>query len=572
MTQPTPITPELLRNALSFVPSNLPRDEWARVGMAIKSEYPDETGLQLFSDWSASGGSTFDAGAARSTWRSIREGGGVGVSTLLYLAKQHGFKLPRQGGTAHNPSAAELQQQAEQREQRQQAQIAEAARMQADHEAAAGEAVALWDSASDTGESAYLQRKGVQGIGVRYTADGWLLVPVRDEVGRLWNVQRIAPADAAHGGPSKLFLKGGRKSGLWHVLGSLEAASLVLVAEGYATAASLHMATGLPVAVAFDAGNLLGVCKALRQLLPSAALVVCGDDDAATQVRTGRNPGRMKAEAAARAVKGVAVFPSALPEGGSDFNDMHQAHGLEAVQMWLQQAMKGHEAAPAEASHAKGPAIDADSSGTAGAGGPPGDSSGGQGDNGDGGKGRRRGSANGADDAPEWDDPFILDEGGVWFHGRDRDGNPARPMWLCSPLQVEALTRNQEGAGWGYLLTFADPLGIPKQWAMPARMLSGDGGEYRGLLLNMGLRIATAPAARNRLTEYIQTRKPPEFASCTDRIGWHGKAFVLPHETIGDDAERIVFQSDNQMENTFRIKREADEWRDRVGRLSFSGR
>lgn len=309
----TTITPELLRNALSFVPSNLPRDEWARVGMAIKSEYPDDTGLQLFSDWSASGGGTFDVGAARSTWRSIREGGGVGVSTLLYLAKQHGFKLPRQGGAAHKPSAAELQQQAEQRGQRQQAQIAEAARMQADHEAAAGEAVALWENASDTGESLYLQRKGVQGIGVRYTADGWLLVPVRDGVGRLWNVQRIAPAAAANGGQSKLFLKGGRKSGLWHVLGRLDGASLVLIAEGYATAASLHMGTGLPVAVAFDAGNLLGIAKALRQLLPAAALVVCGDDDAATQERTGRNPGRMKAEAAARAVKGRRSFPLRCP-------------------------------------------------------------------------------------------------------------------------------------------------------------------------------------------------------------------------------------------------------------------
>ena len=130
-----------------------------------------------------------------------------------------------------------------------------------------------------------------------------------------------------------------------------------------------------------------------------------------------------------------------------------------------------------------------------------------------------------------------------------------------------AATRNQDGADWGYLLSFADPLGIAKQWAMPARMLSGDGGEYRAALLNMGLRIAPGAAARNRLTEYIQTRKPPEFASCTDRIGWHGAAFVLPHETVGDESERIVFQSDSQMENTFRIKRDVAAWRERIGAL-----
>ena len=115
-------------------------------------------------------------------------------------------------------------------------------------------------------------------------------------------------------------------------------------------------------------------------------------------------------------------------------------------------------------------------------------------------------------------------------------------------------------------------MGQPKQWAMPARMLSGDGGEYRAALLNMGLRIATSPTARNRLTEYLQTRSPPEFARCTERIGWHpttegGAAYVLPHKTIGDSAERIVFQSDSQMENTFRVRKDAQAWRERIGAL-----
>ncbi len=162
---------------------------------------------------------------------------------------------------------------------------------------------------------------------------------------------------------------------------------------------------------------------------------------------------------------------------------------------------------------------------------------------------------------------FTVDDAGVWHSGVDKEGQPKPPMWVCSRLDVQALTRDQDGAGWGYLLAFADPLGKPKQWAMPARMLSGDGGEYRAALLNMGLRIAPSPSARNLLTQYIQTRQPGEFASCTDRIGWHGVAFVLPHETIGDEAERIVFQSESQMENTFRIKRDAADWRDRIGAL-----
>ena len=100
---------------------------------------------------------------------------------------------------------------------------------------------------------------------------------------------------------------------------------------------------------------------------------------------------------------------------------------------------------------------------------------------------------------------------------------------------------------------------------MPARMLSGDGGEYRAMLLNMGLLIDTTPRARNLLTQYIQTRKPEEFASCTDRVGWHGRAFVLPHETVGEEGERIVFQTDNAVENTFKERGTVQAWIERVG-------
>lgn len=249
----TPITAALLCEALGFIPASLPRDEWARVGMAIKSEFPDDTGWHLFKDWSARDAAGFDESSVLSTWRSIKAGGGVGVSTLLYLAKQHGFKLPRRQRGPHvaphkvGPRASDAEQQAQR---------------QAEHAAAAQQAVALWDAASPTGHSPYLLRKGVQGFGVRHAADGWLLVPLRDDQGTLWNVQRIAP-QRPDKGPDKLFLKGGRKSGLWHMLGGAEGASTVLLAEGYATAASLRQATGLPVAVAFDAGNLLHVARAL---------------------------------------------------------------------------------------------------------------------------------------------------------------------------------------------------------------------------------------------------------------------------------------------------------------------
>ena len=546
----TPITPELIRAALAHISAKLDRDEWVRIGMAIKSEFPDGIGRDLFMEWSATTDG-YDPKAAKSTWQSIKAGGGVGIGTLLHLAKEHGFELPKahQAPAKPDPAAA-----AQRDRYRAENQRLEKARTEAAQASAAREAAALWGEASETGQSGYLTGKGVQPYGVRFTVDSWLLVPMRDAAGELWNVQRIAPAKPCEGtdkfyGPPGV--KGGRKSGLWHMLGTVAsvgdsgaAPGVLLIAEGYATAASLHQATGRPVAVAFDAGNLAHVAKALHSLHPSALLVLCGDDDAQTFERTGNNPGRDKAVAAARAVRGLAVFPDPLPEGGSDFNDLHQASGLDSVRRTVEAAIDAHQAAQTDAQATQADKASAGSRTHTN---------------------KRSGAA--ADTGGAFD-PFTVSDEGVYHEGRDKDGNPNRPEWVCSRLDVDALTRDQDGGGWGYLLTFTDPLGNAKQWAMPARMLSGDGGEYRSTLLNMGLRIAPSPRARNLLTQYIQTRLPEEFASCTDRVGWHnGRSFVLPRETIGDSAERIVFQSDNAVENTFRSKGTPEQWRERIGAL-----
>jgi putative DNA primase/helicase len=573
----TPITPELIRAALAHIPANLPRDEWARVGMAIKSEYPDQTGFDLFDQWSASDPERYNPKGTRATWRSVKAGGGVQIATLLHLAKQHGFTLPKTGQPMPTPSREEMARRDQERAERIRA---EQARIEADQARAAEAAAVAFDAGSDSGESAYLVRKSVHAHGLRFAPGGCLLVPMRDGAGTLRNVQLIFPDGRKRYGPEGV--SGGRKAGLWHLLGTVASAAtdapvdtptdhaarpVLLVAEGFATAATLHEATGYPAAVAFDAGNLVHVARALRELYPAALLLVCGDDDSDTQTKTGSNPGRVKATAAAQAVGGVAVFPEGLPPGGSDFNDAatHDggdiAAGLAAVRATVQRAIDAQPApaappasatAPpnAKPSKAKGRA---EATPSGGAGGVSGGPLAGAGDH---------HNATG-DGPPDWD-RFSVTDPGVFFQGVDRDGKPTAPEWVCSRLDVQALTRDQDGQGWGYLLTFADPVGKPKQWAMPARMLSGDGGEYRAYLLGMGLRIAPSPRARNLLTQYIQTRQPGEFATCTDRIGWHGRAFVLPAETIGDEAERIVFQTENAQENTFRVKGTPEQWRERI--------
>lgn len=523
--------------ALDAIPADLPRDDWARVAMALKSELGD-AGFAPFDTWSRRG-ETYNAKATRDTWKSIKAGGRVRIGTLFSMAKAHGWRPDTGARPKPAPSAAELQAQREAREARDRREAEE--RSKAQREAAAAAARA-WQAASEEGASPYLVRKGVKGYGVRHAAGGWLLVPLRDAGGELWNVQSIAP-ERPTDGPDKLFLKGGRKSGLWHMIGPWADARALLVCEGYATGASLHEATGRPVAVAFDAGNLAHVARELRRLCPGALLAVCGDDDRDTEAKTGRNPGRDKARAAARAARGraVVILPRELPQGGSDFNDLAQAAGLDAVRLQVEEAL----AAAPQARQSGG-----------------GVENGAQ-------RGRRGEIASGglvASPGGRGADRFDLQDSGVWFTELDNEGRPKAPVWVCSRLEVLALTRDADGQGWGYLLAFDDPAGNARQWAMPARMLAGDGNEFRAVLMSLGLRIAPTSKARVLLATYVQTREPEELARCTDRIGWHDRAFVLPRETLGAGGERIVYQTDGAAEDTFRQRGTLAQWRERVAR------
>jgi putative DNA primase/helicase len=184
-------------------------------------------------------------------------------------------------------------------------------------------ALRIWGSAKPAPDShPYLARKAVKSHGLRVDTDGRLLVPMRDAAGELHSLQRIA-ADG-----QKRFLSGGRVSGCYFAIG--RPGDVLCIAEGYATAATIHEATGYPVAVAFNAGNLLPAARAIRDKLPNVRLIVCADDDAATD----GNPGIKYATEAARVVGAQLALPGFdpdRPDGATDFNDLAQHRGPEAV-------------------------------------------------------------------------------------------------------------------------------------------------------------------------------------------------------------------------------------------------
>ena len=188
----------------------------------------------------------------------------------------------------------------------------------------------IWSKAKEaTTDNAYATRKGIRPMGCKVFGDtDTLIVPIYDgkpAIENLCNAQFIQ-ADG-----TKRFKTGGKKKGCYCAIGNPESRVAVLC-EGFATGASIAMATGYYVLVAFDAGNLLPVAERIKAALPADwRLIIAGDNDAYGEVNTGAD----KALACAHAVGAECVLPDFtgcdITHAPTDFNDLHQLAGLEAV-------------------------------------------------------------------------------------------------------------------------------------------------------------------------------------------------------------------------------------------------
>lgn len=251
--------------------------------------------------------------------------------------------------------------------------------------AAAVKANEVWNAAVTLdGGHPYLMRKGVPGDGLRVgdwtkewvdpetgevhetTVPNALLVPILRKKGVIVSLQAIFPDSRNALNRSKDFLPGGEKRGCFFTIGKpgpVDGKIVVVVCEGFATGASINLATGLGVVVAFDAGNLKPVAEKLRASMPGAVIMIAADNDQWT-TKPIKNPGLTRAREAATAVSGLVVAPTFTDTSSqpTDFNDLGAAEGLEVVKTQIMAALAGpvETAAPADQKTApkKKPATD----------------------------------------------------------------------------------------------------------------------------------------------------------------------------------------------------------------------
>ena len=316
---------DALMAALYSIPAD-DRETWYRMGAAIKTEL-GEAGFALWDAWSRTS-DRYNARAAASTWRSLKPGK-VTIGSLYHLAKEYGW-----GGeqpVRRQPTRAELDRQERDRARKTQREEQRARE-------AAGMAQAIINRAEFAGHP-YLTRKGfpekgglvADGLFLDYrrrellplverppdhpglVLDGMLVIPMRHFI-RYEVVQSVQLIDAQG---EKKFLPGGRAGEAVYRMGKGER----WYVEGFATGLSVAKALQrlyrkAEVVVCFSAANIPKVARSTR-----LGFVVADHDKPDKQ---GRRAGEHYAKQAGHPY----WVP---PDEGTDANDYHLEHGLDAL-------------------------------------------------------------------------------------------------------------------------------------------------------------------------------------------------------------------------------------------------
>lgn len=164
----------------------------------------------------------------------------------------------------------------------------------------------------------------------------------------------------------------------------------------------------------------------------------------------------------------------------------------------------------------------------------------------------------------------LRQRAGVHYHGYKSDGKGGRKAhdaWVCSPLEIKAITRSSSGDSYGRLIRLLDGDGRWVETAVPMKMLAADPKDLREMLLDRGVVIDRAES--KGLEEYLMlhaNRVLPK-VYCAPRTGWYedSRSFVLPSQVIGDAG--VVYQS-NELRVPYDTAGSFDGWKANVAALA----
>ncbi|EGV1494268.1 toprim domain-containing protein [Campylobacter jejuni] len=197
---------------------------------------------------------------------------------------------------------------------------------------------------------AYLKKKGFdENFYLKQDKMGSLLIPLKDENGKLWSVQRIFPNGDKIIGVIKTqeekdqgveYLA--KKQGCFHIIGakSLEHCKEFIITEGFATAATIYKALNKPVIMGVDAGNLSKIVETLKNKFQNTPITLIADNDKKRELKGLSNVGVETAKEIQQKFSDIKVIIPKISnqeaeQGISDFNDIFLNKGLDEVKKQL---------------------------------------------------------------------------------------------------------------------------------------------------------------------------------------------------------------------------------------------
>lgn len=368
------------------------------------------------------------------------------------------------------------------------------------------------------GESPYLQSKGLEGFTFSILPDGGLLLPLRDESGEVVAAQTISPSG------EKRLIAGSAKKGSFYTINAVETPPYILIAEGLATALSVHLMRPDALTVAaIDAGNLLPVAQVLRVSHPDAQIIIAADNDLAEGAK---NVGIEHAEKAALAVAGWVSAP--LTDKKADWDDYRQQHGLEA-------------AAKAFASALYQPQADIQSEPT---------------------KGHKENDLK----------PYVdkRREGLYWIEPKlDNSTNEIleKESWLSTLVNVVGVGEDDAER---YLILAWTPEGTDKERieAIPLRDIGEKEGWAR--MKSGGMLITAKSGLRSLLADHLQRSGNRELWSIANATGWQYGAYIMPDASIIGRPERpVLFNGRSAAAKGYCVKGTVESWKGSVAKLAY---
>jgi hypothetical protein len=174
-----------------------------------------------------------------------------------------------------------------------------------------------------------------------------------------------------------------------------------------------------------------------------------------------------------------------------------------------------------------------------------------------------------ADDATDLVLPhgYKLDDDGLWYQPlRREDGTEPDLIKVCGPFGILARTSDDTHHNHGLLLRWTDADKERHTWAMPLRLVHGDGNAIAADLQDAGLRCGTSRQAHERLKQFFGAVIAYRRVRCVERAGWHDAVYLLPNgRAFGAAADDVVLQTERASVSGAYIERgDLAGWRENI--------